>query len=92
MLHGCTIGRGALIGIGTKVLNGARIGEGALVGAHSIVGEGKVIPPNALAVGSPAKVIRELTDKDRERIAAGVTDYMSRWRLYSAKLTLQSEG
>jgi len=91
MLHGCTIGKGALIGIGTKVLNGARIGAGALVGAHSIVGEGKEIPPNALAVGSPAKVIRELTPKDRERIAAGVTDYMRRWRHYSAKLVVQPE-
>jgi carbonic anhydrase/acetyltransferase-like protein (isoleucine patch superfamily) len=61
MLHGCTVGDGALIGINSVILNGAKIGAGSLIGANSLVTEGKEIPPGVLAVGSPAKVVRELT-------------------------------
>ncbi|MDE2579315.1 MAG: gamma carbonic anhydrase family protein [Hyphomicrobiales bacterium] len=58
ILHGCTIGAGALIGMGATVLNRARIGAGCLVGANALVTEGKEFPDNALIVGSPAKVAR----------------------------------
>ena len=61
MLHGCTIEKGALIGMGSTILNHAVIGENSLIGAGSLVTEGKVIPPNVLAFGRPAKVIRPLT-------------------------------
>lgn len=63
-VHGCHIERGAFIGIGATVLNGARIGEGAIVGAGSVVTSGTIIPPRSMAVGTPAKVVRELTEKD----------------------------
>ncbi len=89
MLHGCTIGARTLIGIGAKVLNGAKVGDGAIVGAHSLVGEGREVPPGMLAVGSPAKVIRAVTDTDRARIEQGVKDYMRRWKYYAAKLKPQ---
>ena len=62
--HGCHIGRGALIGIGATVLNGARIGEEAIVGAGSVVTTGAVIPPRTLALGTPAKPVRDLTERD----------------------------
>lgn len=62
MLHGCTIEKGALIGMGSTILNHAVIGENSLIGAGSLVTEGKVIPPNVLAFGRPAKVIRPLTE------------------------------
>ena len=62
--HGCHIEKGAFIGIGATVLNGARIGEEAIVGAGSMVTAGTVIPPRSLALGTPAKVVRELTEKD----------------------------
>ena len=61
MLHGCKIGDGALIGMGSTILNNAIIGENSLIGAGSLVTEGKIIPPNVLAFGRPAKVIRPLT-------------------------------
>jgi carbonic anhydrase/acetyltransferase-like protein (isoleucine patch superfamily) len=80
MLHGCTIGDGALIGIGAIVLNGAKIGAGALVG------EGKEIPPNSLAVGSPAKVIRELTPENVERIKRGAAHYARVWKKYATTM------
>ncbi len=58
MLHGCSIGRGALIGIGAIVLNGARIGEECLIGAGALIPEGKEIPPRSVVFGSPGKVMR----------------------------------
>ncbi|MBP2098674.1 gamma carbonic anhydrase family protein [Enterococcus rivorum] len=64
LLHGCTIENGALIGMGTTILNRAVIGENSLIGAGSLVTEGKIIPPNVLAFGRPAKVIRELTEEE----------------------------
>ena len=72
MLHGCTVEDGALVGINAVVLNHAVIGRGSLVGAGALVPEGKVIPERSLAVGSPVRVVRTLTDEDAagiERIA-----------------------
>lgn len=67
VVHGATVGNGALIGIRAVVLNGASVGEGAIVGAGAVVTEGSQIPARHLAVGVPAKVIRELTEKDLSR-------------------------
>ncbi|MFO1135354.1 MAG: gamma carbonic anhydrase family protein [Rhodoblastus sp.] len=63
ILHGCTIGEGALIGMGATILNGAKIGKNCLVGANALVTEGKEFPDNSLIVGSPAKVVRTLDEK-----------------------------
>lgn len=64
VLHGCTIEDGALIGMGAVVLNGARIGRHAIVGAGALVAENKVIPERALVVGTPARLVRTLTDEE----------------------------
>src|SRR6476469_8446647 len=69
MLHGCTVGDGALIGIQAVILTGARIGKGCLVGAGALVTEGKEFPDNSLIIGSPAKAVRTLTDEDLQRLA-----------------------
>lgn len=72
ILHSCIIRKKALIGMGSIVLDQAEIGEGAFIGAGSLVPQGKKIPPNTLAFGRPAKVIRELTEediRDMERIS-----------------------
>ena len=63
MLHGCTVGDGSLIGIHAVVLNGARIGRNCLVGAGALVTEGKEFPDGSMILGSPAKVVRQLTDE-----------------------------
>ena len=64
VLHGCTVAPHALIGIGALVLDGASIGEEAMVGAGAVVTPGTRIPPRVLALGTPARVIRELTDQE----------------------------
>lgn len=68
VLHGCTIEDDCLIGMGSVVLNGAVVGAGSLVAAGAVVSEGAVIPPRSLVAGVPAKVKRELTDSDVQRI------------------------
>lgn len=84
ILHGATIRKGALIGMGAIILDGAEIGEGALIGAGSLVPPGKKIPPYTLAVGSPAKVIRELTAEDKAHIIANANDYKEKAKVYKA--------
>ncbi len=82
IVHGCLVEDGALIGMGAAVLNGARIGTGALIGAGALVTEGKTIPAGSLAVGSPAKVVRELGTDARERLLATARGYQARVALY----------
>jgi carbonic anhydrase/acetyltransferase-like protein (isoleucine patch superfamily) len=86
MLHGCTIGDGALIGIQAVVLNGAKIGKGCLVGAGALVTEGKEFPDNQLIVGAPAKAIRTLTPEDVLRMQAAADSYVRRAAQYKTQL------
>ncbi len=76
MLHGCEIGEGSLVGIGSVVLNGAKIGQNSIVGAGSVVPEGKVYPDNVLILGSPAVVKRELKPAEYQRIRLGAQHYV----------------
>ncbi|MGO4544945.1 gamma carbonic anhydrase family protein [Paenibacillus sp. 2TAB23] len=78
IIHGCTVGKGTLIGMGAIVLNGADIGEYALIGAGSIVTENKKIPAYTLSIGSPAKVVRELTDDDLLRMRKTMESYVTK--------------
>jgi carbonic anhydrase/acetyltransferase-like protein (isoleucine patch superfamily) len=80
MLHGCTIGDGALIGIQSVILNGARIGRNCIVGAGALVTEGKEFPDGVLIVGSPAKVVRELTPEQIERLQLTAAGYVANAR------------
>jgi carbonic anhydrase/acetyltransferase-like protein (isoleucine patch superfamily) len=86
MLHGCTIGDGALIGIQAVVLNGAVIGKNCLVGAGAIVTEGKVFPDNSLILGAPAKVVRVLTSEAIAGMHGNARDYASKGQAYKEKL------
>ncbi len=77
MLHGCTIEQGALIGMSSIVLNHAVIGENSLIGAGSLVTQGTIIPPNVLAFGRPAKVIRPLTEEEIAKNKANIAHYVA---------------
>ncbi|WP_415063697.1 gamma carbonic anhydrase family protein [Bdellovibrio sp.] len=76
MLHGCEIGRGTLVGMGSIVMDGVKIGEHCLIGAGSLVTEGTQIPPRSLVVGRPAKVKRPLTDEEVEALEKSADNYL----------------
>jgi carbonic anhydrase/acetyltransferase-like protein (isoleucine patch superfamily) len=76
VVHGATVGDRCLIGIGAIVLNRATVGEGAWVAAGSVLPEGKTVPPWTLAVGTPARPLRELTADEIARQDNGVDDYL----------------
>ena len=86
MLHGCTIGDGALIGIQAVILNGAKIGAGCLVGAGALVTEDKEFPENSLIIGSPAKAVRPLNADDTARLLASADSYVQRGQLFKTQL------
>lgn len=86
MLHGCTIGDGSLIGIKSVILNGAVIGKNCLIGANTLIPEGKVIPDRSLVMGSPGKVVRELSDEQIARIAHSAEHYVRNAERYRRQL------
>jgi len=86
MLHGCTIGDGSLVGIGSIILNGAKIGRNCLIGANCLITEGKEIPDNSLVMGAPGKVVRELSPEQAARVALGSAHYVENWKRYRREL------
>ena len=89
MLHGCTIGDGSLIGINSVVLNNAVIGRNCLIGANTLITEGKVIPDGSLVLGSPGKVVRQLSEAQIVEINLFADDYVAKFKRY--KQLLKSE-
>lgn len=86
MLHGCSIGEGSLVGIQAVVLNGARIGRNCLIGAGALVTERKEFPDNSLIVGTPAKVLRQLTDAEIAGLQRNAAEYVERGRFFAREL------
>lgn len=84
ILHSCIIRKNALIGMGSIILDQAEIGEGAFIGAGSLVPQGKKIPPNTLAFGRPAKVIRELTPVDIQDMQRISREYAEKGKYYKS--------
>jgi carbonic anhydrase/acetyltransferase-like protein (isoleucine patch superfamily) len=82
MLHGCSIGDGSLIGIGAIVLNGAKIGKGCIVGAGSLVTEGKEFPDGSMILGSPAKVVRQLSEAQQVGLRMSALHYIENARRF----------
>jgi carbonic anhydrase/acetyltransferase-like protein (isoleucine patch superfamily) len=85
MLHGCEIGDGSLIGIKSVILNHARIGRNCLVGAGSLITERKVFPDGVLIMGTPGKVIRELTSQEIQGLQVNAQFYRENARRYLAQ-------
>ncbi|HEY7559379.1 MAG TPA: gamma carbonic anhydrase family protein [Candidatus Binatia bacterium] len=86
MLHGCTIGDGSLIGIQAVVMNGAVIGKDCLIGAGALVTEGKIFPDRSLILGAPAKMARQLSDEDVEKMHRAAPGYVKRQEMYNKQL------
>lgn len=77
MMHGCTIGDACLVGMSATILDGAVIGKESIVGAGALVTKNKVFPPRSLIMGSPAKVIRELSDDEVKELYASASRYVA---------------
>jgi carbonic anhydrase/acetyltransferase-like protein (isoleucine patch superfamily) len=77
IVHGASVGDGALVGMGAVLLNGVRIGAGAIVAAGALCPEGMRVPDGVLVVGVPARVVRPVTDAERERVARTVAGYVA---------------
>lgn len=86
MLHGCTVGDESLIGIGAIVLNGAKIGKNCLVGAGALVTEGKEFPDGSMILGSPAKVVRQLTPEQIEGLRQSAQHYKTNAQRFAKTL------
>jgi len=84
-LHGCTVGEGSLIGINSVVLNHAVIGKSTIIGANALVPEGKAIPDGVLVLGSPGKVVRELTLEEKDNLLEIAEGYVQRARIFRSQ-------
>lgn len=91
MLHGCTVGDHSLIGIGAVILNGATIGKHCIIGANTLIAEGKDIPDGSLVVGSPGKVVRELTEQQKTMLEANATHYVHNAQRYAEDLQVDND-
>ena len=89
MLHGCTIGDGTLVGIGSVIMNHVVVGRGSLIGAGTLLPEGKNIPDGVLVLGSPGKVIRELKQEEKDDMLKIAESYVQRSRLFREQMKPQ---
>ena len=89
MLHGCTIGEGSLVGIKAVILNNARIGKQCIIGANALITEGKEIPDRSLVVGSPGRVVRQVTDQEVQFVLWNAEHYVEKLKRYRTALTPQ---
>lgn len=87
MLHGCVIGENTLIGMNAVVLNGAKVGKNCVIGANTLVTENMEIPDGCMALGSPAKVVKELSEKHIEMLKQGAKHYVKNAARYIDQLS-----
>lgn len=91
MLHGCTVGDFSLIGINAVLLNCARIGRHCIIGANALIPEGKEIPDGSLVMGSPGKVVRELSEQQMKMLEASAAHYVHNAQRYARDLVEQDD-
>ena len=82
MLHGCSIGDGSLIGIGSVVLNGAKIGKNCIIGSKALVTEGMDVPDGSMVLGIPGKIKKILTEEEQSVVSLGADHYIDNYKKY----------
>jgi len=82
VVHGCTVGDNCLVGMNATILNRAVIGDNCIIAAGSVVTEDSVIPPNSMVMGTPAKVVRSLTDEEIKAVKWNAERYNDLWKKY----------
>jgi len=85
-LHGCSIAEDTLVGIGSIILNNAKIGKNCIIGAKALITENKIIPDNSLVIGSPGKVVRQVTENEIIHIKKNAKHYIENWKKYSKSI------
>jgi len=90
MLHGCEIGDNSLVGINSVILNGAKIGKNCLIGANSLISENKVIPDGSLVMGSPGKVVKQLSEDQMKGLEMSALHYVENFKRYKRDLVATS--
>ena len=88
MLHGCSIDDNTLIGIGAVLLNNSKIGKNCIIGSKSLITENKKIPDNSLVMGSPGKIIRQVTEEEIKAVFDNAVRYQYNWKKYLNLLSL----
>ena len=83
MLHGCSIGDGSLIGIGSVVLNGAKIGRNCIIGSKALVTEGMEVPDGSMVLGIPGKIKKTLTEEEQSVVPLGAEHYIDNYKKYN---------
>tara|TARA_B100000575_G_scaffold93065_1_gene74125 strand:- start:196 stop:723 length:528 start_codon:yes stop_codon:yes gene_type:complete len=91
MLHGCSIGDGSLIGIGSVVLNGAKIGKNCIIGSKALVTEGMDVPDGSMVLGIPGKIKKTLTEEEQSVVPLGADHYIDNYKKYK-QLTKSHEN
>ena len=86
IVHGCTLGDNVLVGMGAIVMNRAVVGPDSLVAAGAVVTEGKMFPPGSLIVGSPARVVRALTEVEVEGLRRSAAHYVENWKRFASEM------
>jgi len=92
MLHGCEIGDNSLIGINAVVLNRARIGRNCIIGANALITEGKEIPDNSMVMGSPGKIVRQLSEREVAGLAVSAAHYRENAARFRRGLAVQERA
>ena len=87
MLHGCSIDDNTLIGIGAVLLNNSKIGKNCIIGSKSLITENKKIPDNSLVMGSPGKIIRQVTEEEIKAVFDNAVRYQNNWKKYLNSLS-----
>ncbi len=82
VLHGCKVGKRSIIGMGSTLLDNVEVGEECIIGANTLLAGGIKIPPRSLVLGSPGKVVRELTDKDLQMLQMSSESYVQKGKEY----------
>ena len=82
MLHGCSIGDGSLIGIGSVILNGAKIGMNCIIGSKALVTEGMEVPDGSMVLGIPGKIKKTLTEEEQSVVPLGAEHYIDNYKKY----------
>jgi carbonic anhydrase/acetyltransferase-like protein (isoleucine patch superfamily) len=80
MLHGCEVGDGSLLGIGSVVLNGAKIGKNCIIGAKALITEGMEIPDGSMVVGVPGKIKKTLSDEEQKMVSLAANHYIENYK------------